>query len=80
LATAVLATYEVGHGRHVKPHVRVGVGHVEWTRLVALPGPTREVRAALPILVRGLSEGWSNQRLANEVAEVLKRILRQQKS
>lgn len=76
LATAVLATYTVGHGRHVKPHVRVGVGAVEWTRLVALPGPTREVRAALPIVATGLRAGWSNQRLADEIADVLKEFLR----
>ncbi|KUI29278.1 hypothetical protein AU194_20610 [Mycobacterium sp. GA-2829] len=76
LATAVLATYAVGHGRHVKPHVRVGVGQVQWTRVIALPGPTREVQAALPTLVRGLQEGWTKQHLAQEIAEVLKQCLR----
>ncbi|MGV0643940.1 molybdopterin-binding protein [Mycolicibacterium sp. XJ2546] len=77
LATGILATYAVGHGRHVKPHVQVGVGQIEWTRVIALPGPTREVRAALPIVVRGLQEQWSNARLAEQIAEVLKQLLRQ---
>jgi len=76
LATAVLATYAVGHGRHVKPHVRVGVGQVEWTRLIALPGPTREVQAALPVVVQGLQQGWDNRQLAREMANVLRNCLR----
>lgn len=53
-ATAVLATYEVGHGRHVKPHVRVGAGVLGDVVVVALPGPTREVQAALPALLQSL--------------------------
>ncbi|ODQ85376.1 molybdopterin-binding protein [Mycolicibacterium holsaticum] len=77
LATAILTTYAVGHGRHVKPHVQVGVGQIQWTRVIALPGPTREVRAALPVVVRSLQEHWSNARLADQIAEVLKQLLRQ---
>ena len=46
-ATAVLATYAVGHGRHVKPHVRVAVARVGDALVIALPGPTREVRAGV---------------------------------
>lgn len=76
LATAVLATYAVGHGRHVKPHVQVGVGRVQWTQLIALPGPTREVQAALPVVVRGVQQGWGTKRLADEIAEVLRDCLR----
>ena len=77
LATGILATYAVWHGRHVKPHVQIGVGRVQWTRVIALPGPTREVRAALPVVVRGLQEHWSDARLADQIAEVLKQLLRQ---
>lgn len=76
LATAVLATYEVGHGRHVKPHVRVGVGEIKWTRLVALPGPTREVRAAIPVVLDGLAQAWDSARFADELARVLRACLR----
>ncbi len=76
LATAVLATYAVGHGRHVKPHVRIGVGQVEWTRLIALPGPTREVQAALPVVIDGLQTGLRDQHLAQNIAEVLRDCLR----
>jgi molybdenum cofactor synthesis domain-containing protein len=76
LATDVLATYTVGHGRHVKPHVRIGVGRVRWTRLIALPGPTREVKAALPILLRGLDKNWDSRSLALALGEALRECLR----
>jgi molybdenum cofactor synthesis domain-containing protein len=76
LATAVLATYAVGHGRHVKPHVRIGVGQVQWSRLIALPGPTREVQAALPVVVDGLQSDWTSRRLADDLAAVLRGCMR----
>jgi molybdenum cofactor synthesis domain-containing protein len=76
LATAVLATYAVGHGRHVKPHVRIGVGQVQWSRLIALPGPTHEVQTALPIVVEGLQQGWDNSRLVHTMADALRGCLR----
>ena len=77
-ATAVLASYEVGHGRHVKPHVRVGVGQVGWTRVIALPGPTREVDAAMPVIIEALDNGWDNQDFAESIAGVLRNLLRPQ--
>jgi molybdenum cofactor synthesis domain-containing protein len=76
LVTAVLATYAVGHGRHVKPHVRIGVGSVEWTRLIALPGPNREVQAAMPILLEALESRWEDAFLAHRFAEVLRDCMR----
>lgn len=76
LATAVLATYEIGHGRHVKPHVRVGVGQVGWSRLIALPGPTREVEAAMPVVIEAIRDGWDNQRSADAIAATLRELLR----
>ena len=65
-----------GTARHVKPHVRVGVGQVRWTRLIGLPGPTHEVQTALPIVVEGLRQGWDNNRLARTMAEALRDCLR----
>ncbi|MET0448190.1 MAG: molybdopterin-binding protein [Aeromicrobium sp.] len=67
LRTAVLAEYQVGHGRHVKPHVRVAAGRFGETTVIALPGPTREVRAALPALLDGLR----SRRDARELAEIV---------
>ncbi len=76
LATEVLATYAVGHGRHIKPHVRIAVGQIEWTRVIALPGPTREVVAALPVVIDGLQRGLSDDHFARTLAEVLRGCLR----
>lgn len=76
LATAVLAHYEVGHGRHVKDSVRIAVARVGWGLAVALPGPTREVRMALPILVQGLEAGTEPSTLVEAMAEPLRASLR----
>jgi molybdenum cofactor synthesis domain-containing protein len=57
LHTAVLTSYEVGHGRHVKPAVRVAAGRIHDALVVALPGPTREVDAAMPALLASIRTG-----------------------
>jgi molybdenum cofactor synthesis domain-containing protein len=76
IATAVLATYEVGHGRHVKPHVRVACGTYGDTILVALPGPTREVTAALPAMLTALAEKRSSAAMAEALAEPIRNLWR----
>lgn len=76
LSTAVLAHYTVGHGRHVKDAVRVAVAQLGWTTVVALPGPTDEVRLALPALVAGLAEGRPPAVLVERIATALRHNLR----
>ncbi|WP_430386764.1 molybdopterin-binding protein [Blastomonas fulva] len=74
LSTAILAQYAVGHGRHVKPHVRVACGRVGETLLVALPGPTREVLAALPELATAMAQGQSPSVIAEAVAAPIRAL------
>lgn len=74
LSTAILAQYTVGHGRHVKPHVRVACGRIGETLLVALPGPTREVLAALPELASAIAVGHSPAVIAEAVAEPIRAL------
>lgn len=74
LSTAILAQYTVGHGRHVKPHVRVACGRIGETLLVALPGPTREVLAALPELANGIAQGQSPATIAERVATPIRAL------
>ena len=74
LSTAILAQYAVGHGRHVKPHVRVACGRVGETLLVALPGPTREVLAALPELASAMSQGQPPAVIAEAVAAPIRAL------
>jgi molybdenum cofactor synthesis domain-containing protein len=76
LATAVLASYVVGHGRHVKPDVRVAAGRFDDAVIVALPGPTREVRAAVPALLDALAAGVGSERIAEAVAEPIRALWR----
>jgi molybdenum cofactor synthesis domain-containing protein len=55
LKTTVLAHYTKGHGRHVKDCVRIAVAQLGWSIIVSLPGPTHEVKLALPVLREGLA-------------------------
>ena len=74
LSTAILAQYTVGHGRHVKPHVRVACGRAGETLLVALPGPTREVLAALPELAAAVASGQSPHMIAETIAAPIRAL------
>lgn len=74
LSTAVLAQYTVGHGRHVKPYVRVACGRISEALLVALPGPTREVLAALPVLIKALNAGLPPVMIAEEIASPIRAL------
>lgn len=75
LATATLATYTPGTGRHVKASVRIAVATVGWSRVVALPGPTHEVRLALPPLLDGLMRGIGAAELVESIAVPLRASL-----
>ena len=77
LATAVLASYEVGHGRHVKPDVRVAAGRIDEVVIVALPGPTREVRAAMPALLGALAGGAGSDGIAEAIARPIRALWRE---
>jgi len=75
LATAVLARYRVGQGRHVKDAVRIAVARVGWGIAVALPGPTHEVRLALPVLIDGLRGQLAPHDLVEAIARPLRGTL-----
>jgi hypothetical protein len=75
LATAPVAHFRAGEGRHVKDSVRVAVSSLAWGHVVALPGPTREVRLALPVLIEGLKAGKAAGEIAESIAAVLRRGL-----
>lgn len=75
-AAPYICRFEVGTGRHHKDGVRIAVGRVCDTLVVALPGPNDEVRAAMEVLVDGLREGWDKQALAEAIAGELRGILR----
>ncbi|OBI52006.1 molybdopterin-binding protein [Mycobacterium sp. E796] len=76
LATAVLARFEPGKGRHAKDSIRVAVAVTNWSIVIALPGPTDEVLRALPELVSQLNAGATPGTMVEAIAEVLRAPLR----
>ena len=74
-STPYIAYYKVGTGRHAKDGVRIAVGKIGETTLVALPGPNDEVRACLEPLLLGLSRKISADSLANLIADELRGTL-----
>ncbi|MGQ2943031.1 MAG: molybdopterin-binding protein [Blastomonas fulva] len=75
LSTAVLAQYTRGHGRHVKDAVRIAIARLGWSTVFALPGPTHEVKLALPVIVEGLAAGTSLPQLVEAIAVPLRSTL-----
>jgi len=71
-ATPYITKYHKGSGRHEKEGVRIAVGGVGSTLLVALPGPNDEVRMALEALISGTASGLDKEELADAIVGVLR--------
>ncbi len=76
-ATPYLCRFEKGTGRHIKDGVRIAVGCVHDTLIVALPGPNDEVRVGMDALVSGMAVGLDKHDLAGEIAGRLRAILQE---
>ena len=63
-AAPYIAKFKVGEGRHRKEGIRIAVGQVGFTTLVALPGPNDEVALCAYCLIEGITKGWSKEVLA----------------
>ena len=70
--TPYIAKFRAGHGRHSKDGIRIGVGQMGLTTYIALPGPNDEVSVCIDTVVKGVSEGWSKEILAHEIAKLLR--------
>ncbi len=71
-ATPWIVKYTKGQGRHEKEGVRIAVGKVGETLIIALPGPNDEVRLALEVITAQLKEHRDKGRLADAIAGVLR--------
>ena len=71
-ATPYIVKFEPGTGRHVKDGVRIAVGKVGLSWLVALPGPTREVQVGLERLLEALGKGWDGKQTGEHIASALR--------
>jgi len=65
--------FQKGQGRHHRDSVRIGVGTLEPTLVICLPGPHDEVRLSWPVLSEGMEKGWDKDTLAEALANVLRR-------
>lgn len=70
-ATPYIMKFNVGTGRHVKEGVRVAVGNVGEAMIIALPGPTEEVKLCLEVIVQGLLQKLDKFTLADNIANAL---------
>jgi len=77
-AIAILAQYQRGHGRHVKEAVRIAIARLGWSTIFALPGPTHEVKLALPVIIDGLNAKRDPASLVEAIAVPLRATLPQQ--
>ncbi|MFH1241071.1 MAG: molybdopterin-binding protein [Pseudomonadota bacterium] len=64
--------FHKGHGRHQKEGVRIGVGVLNGTLIVCLPGPHDELQLAWPVLREGLKHQWGKEVLAESLAKKLR--------
>lgn len=64
--------FQQGQGRHAKDGVRIGVGVLEQTRIVCLPGPHDEVLLAWLALIEGLKTNQNKEALAVAIAGALR--------
>lgn len=71
-ATPYLAKFQKGEGRHIKDGVRIGVGQVENSFIIALPGPNDEVRIAMKTVICELKKGTDKEKLSNHIANALR--------
>jgi molybdenum cofactor synthesis domain-containing protein len=70
--TPYIIHYHVDGTRHKKPGVRIGVGEVELSKIICLPGPTDEVRASLEIISECLKRDCDKKEFAETLARKLK--------
>jgi molybdenum cofactor synthesis domain-containing protein len=77
-ATPPIVKYQLGVGRHKhKDSVRIAVGQISHTLIVALPGPNDEVQVGIDTLVKGLAFNSSKQILAEDIASSLRKRLKE---
>ena len=77
-ATPHIVKYQLGVGRHRhKDCVRIAVGRVSGALVVALPGPTDEVRAGVNALAEGLASAAEKEALAEGIAARLRERLKE---
>ena len=76
-ANPYICKYQRGTGRHHKDGVRIAIGKVSESYIIALPGPNDEVKLGIDVLIEGFRSGLDKNFLAENVAETLRKKLRE---
>lgn len=76
-ANPYICKYQKGTGRHHKDGVRIAIGEVAGSYIVALPGPNDEVNSVIDVVIEGVRFGLDKHILAENVAEGLRKKLRE---
>jgi molybdenum cofactor synthesis domain-containing protein len=76
-ANPYICKYKKGTGRHHKDGVRIAVGEVAGTLIIALPGPNDEVKSSTEVLIEDLRFGSDKHVLAENIADNLRKKLRE---
>lgn len=74
-ATPYIVKFKKGTGRHEKEGVRIGVGQVGSTLIIALPGPNDEVKLAMDVLLSSLEQTKEREVIAQELVKALRQKL-----
>ena len=77
--TPYIVKFKKGTGRHVKEGVRIAVGCIGPTYIIALPGPNDEVKLASKVLIESLENRDSKAEIARKIATVLAEKLMKKK-
>ncbi len=78
-ATPYIVKFKQGTGRHVKDGVKIAVGQVGLTYIVALPGPNDEVKIASEVLLSCLQNNFSKNQIAHQISNALAEKLAKKK-
>ncbi|MFC0903952.1 molybdopterin-binding protein [Clostridium sp. MT-14] len=70
--TPWILKFKPDYHRHHKEGVRIGVGKVGMSYIVALPGPHEEAKLGCDILIRGIQSGLDKDLLAETIASALR--------
>ena len=70
--TPYIAKFKKGTGRHVKDGIRIAVGSVGPTILIALPGPNDEVRLVANSLIYHIKNRSTKEVIAERIASILR--------
>ncbi|OXT05852.1 molybdopterin-binding protein [Thermoanaerobacterium thermosaccharolyticum] len=71
-ATPWILKFKPDFKRHHKDGVRIGVGQVGISTLVALPGPHEEAKIGIHRLIEGLEKGFNKVQLAEYIVSALR--------